>query len=113
MSTSELKRKLKPCGDRVLVKLKPTEKVTGGGIVLLEESTKRDQYATQEAYVVDLGPDAFRGLGSGQPWCKVGDLVKISKYSGDDDTTIEDDVIYRIISDENIFGVYEGEGLND
>lgn len=80
---------------------------------MLDKTVESQQYATQEAYVVELGPDAFLNLGSGRPWCKVGDLVKIAKYSGDDDPTVEEGSVYRIISDENIFGVYDGEGLND
>ena len=106
-------RNFRPTGDRVLVKLKEAEKKSAGGIILTNDTVTRQQYATQEAYVVDIGPSAFIGLGNGEPWCKIGDLVKILKYSGEDDETLEEGFVYKVISDENIIGVFEGEGLND
>jgi co-chaperonin GroES (HSP10) len=108
-----MKRKIKVCGDRVLVKLKPVEQMSSGGIIMTNDYVERSQYATQEAYVVGIGESAWLGLGTGNAWCKVGDLVKILKYSGEDDTTIEDNAVYKVISDENILCVFEGEGLND
>ncbi len=108
-----MKRHLKPCGDRVLVRLKPFNDVSEGGIILAVQTKDAERYAMQEAYVVELGYDAFKGLGSGEPWCKVGDLVLIAKYSGEDRGDIEDGEIYRLISDENVYGVFTGEGLDD
>jgi len=106
-----MNRKIKPCGDRVLVKLKSTK--AAGMIEIPEQYQERDKLATQEAYVVELGPTAYKMLGDGAPWCREGDLVKISKYSGDDDKTIEPGEIYRIISDSDVFAIYPEERLND
>lgn len=108
MSNKSMMRSPRPCGDRVLVKIISEEKVSSGGIVL-GAVRKTD---SQEAYVVRLGSDAFKGLGSGLPWCKEGDKVRISKYSGDDLSDIEEGHLYRVIHDEDIFFVYEGENMH-
>lgn len=110
-----MKRHLSPSGDRVLVRLKPTDLYSKGGILLDANQNSADarKHATQEAYIVELGVDAYKGLGSGKPWCKPGDLVLISKYSGEDRHDIEDDQIYRVISDEDVYGVFVGEGVNN
>ena len=86
--------------------------MSAGGIIY-SLSKDQEQLAMQEAYIVSLGYDAFKGLGSGLPWCEVGDLVLISKYSGEDRRDLDDGEIYRVISDEDIFGVFVGESLND
>lgn len=112
-----MKRKLVPAGHRVLVKLKQIEKekevVNDWGFVTEikdERALEREQYATQEAYVMDLGITAFRGFDSGEPWCKKGDLVLICKYSGEDRKDLEEGEIYRIINDEDVIGVFrEGQ----
>lgn len=104
------KRKYKPCGDRVLVKLKPIEQK--GLIEIPDKYKERDQYATQEAYVEAIGDCAWLAFGDGSPWAKLGDLVKILKYSGEDDNTLEDGFVHRIIRDSDILAVIEGEGLN-
>ena len=108
-----MKRQPKPCFDRVLVRIKPSEKVTTGGIVIPDRVAENNQYATQDAYIVAMGKDACIGIGTGEREYKVGDCVKILKYSGEDDTTIEDGALYRIIKDDDVLNVWEGEGLND
>lgn len=112
---SQMKRDIVPPGDRVLVRLKPVEEVSKGGIILhgTAKSAEKEQYAVQEAYVVRVGWDAWVLLGSGKPWCKVGDCVLIKKYSGEDLDDIEDGVLYRVISDEDIVAVFRGEEWHD
>ena len=95
-----------PCGHRVAVKLKKIEDVTESGIVISTGSQKtREQYGTEEAYVEMIGKTAFKAFDDGEPWCEVGDLVAITKYSGKD-YEHEDD-IYRVINDEDIMAVLE------
>ena len=72
---------------------------------------KLEQRATQEAYVVAIGPTAFKAFDDGLPWCKVGDCVLICKYSGDDLDDVEEDEIYRVINDRDIEAVFIDEGL--
>jgi co-chaperonin GroES (HSP10) len=104
-----MQRHLKPIGHCILVKL-PPEKVSKGGIVLTTAGAdNKYRKATQEAYIVSLGSKAFREFDEVAE-VKVGDLVKISKYSGtEDDKDIETGHLYRLISDADVLGVYEGE----
>lgn len=113
-----MNRLIKPCGYRVLVRLKPVnkdfEEKSEGGIITKIKSKQRvelEQKATQEAYVMEIGPTAFKAYDDGQPWVKKGDLVQICKYSGDDLTDIEEDEVYRIINDQDIIAVFPEEGL--
>lgn len=98
----------KPCGHRVVVKLKKVEETTESGIVIATSTNlKREQYGVEEAYVTQIGKTAFLAFDDGKPWCKIGDLVAITKYSGKD---YEDgDDIYRIINDEDVMAVLEDE----
>lgn len=98
--------RIKPAGHRVLVELDKIEEVTSGGIVLARENGgSRDKYAVEEASVIEIGPQAFKAFDDGQPWCKVGDKVKIVKYSG---LRYEDNgIVFSIINDDDIFGVIE------
>jgi len=99
------------------VRLKKFEEIKevkseGSGIILeikKESKLNAEKYATQEAEVMALGHTAFKAFDDGEPWCKVGDKVMICKYSGDDRTDIEDGEIYRIINDEDIQAIFEGE----
>lgn len=109
-----MKRKVKPAGYRVLVKLKKyEEKAPKGAILLLKEEEarmKREQRGTQEAYVIEIGPTAFKRLDGGEKdWCQVGDCVLITKYSGDDLDDIEEGEIYRVINDQDIEAIFPEE----
>lgn len=74
---------------------------------------EREQRATQEAYVIECGPSAFKAFDDGEPWCKVGDCVLISKYSGDDLDDIEDDEIYRVINDRDIEAIFPDDKIGE
>lgn len=105
-----MKRQLKPCGDRVLIELVPAEEITQGGIIIPNEIKEAERYATQEAWIVDIGPTAWKMLGDGEPWAKIGDRVLVVKYSGQNREDLEDGKVHRIISDEDILAVFENEG---
>lgn len=111
MSIESMKAKWKrdpqPCGDRLIVKVLAEEKTSGGGIIL-KAPRKVD---SQEAIVMVIGEDCWKACGSGKPWAKVGDRVRINKYSGDDMDDIEDGCMYRCIHDEDLLFVYGGESL--
>lgn len=105
-------RKVKAPGYRVLVKIKPVEKeketLSKGGLILeikTDKQIQREQEANTEAYVVDIGPSAFKAFDDGTPWCKVGDCVLISRYSG---TLVEatDGDVYRMINDQDIQAIF-------
>lgn len=113
-----IKRVVKAPGYRVLVKIKPierkSEEMSKGGIVLeikTDSQLQREQEAISLAYVVDIGPTAFKAIDDGKPWCKVGDCVQISRYSGSLIDDVEDGSVYRMINDQDIQAVFPKEGL--
>lgn len=109
--------KVKAPGYRILVKIKPLEKkdTFEGSMIVKPDTSKsrhqREQEAITKAYVVDVGPSAFKAIDDGEPWCKVGDCVQISRYSGTLIDDIEEDVVYRMINDQDIQAVFPLEGL--
>lgn len=91
----------RPCGPRVVVRLKKFEEVSKGGIILETETTKRRaQYGTEFAYVEQVGDEC-------EKWCEVGDLVLIAKYCGADHE--HDGEIYRVVEDTDIVAILEEE----
>ena len=82
----KLKERLpQPTGYRLLViPYYPKEK-TKGGIYIPDATRERESFATVVAYVVKMGPDAYKDkdkFGDGEPWCKEGDWICIGRYSG-------------------------------
>jgi co-chaperonin GroES (HSP10) len=82
-----LKERLpQPTGWRILVMPYQGKATTGGGILLPDEVVRREQLATVVAYVLRIGPLAYKDPAKfgeeGEPWCKEGDWVCIGRYSG-------------------------------
>ncbi|MBI4049985.1 MAG: co-chaperone GroES [Candidatus Doudnabacteria bacterium] len=90
--------KIKPIGDRVLVRPAKGEEVTKAGIVL-PESAEKQQKEQGEVVAVGSGPKVKKlGL-------KVGQTVVFGKYAGEE---IEiDKVEYKFLKDEDILGIVE------
>lgn len=99
-------------GHRVLIRLEKLEKkdtFEGTCIVkadLTDSKHKLEQEAIYKGHVMSLGPDAYEDCSV--PWCKEGDFVQFSKYSG---TLIEDDeldstFVYRMINDKDVHASY-------
>lgn len=102
--------KLHPAGHRVLVKLPDIEEKTESGLIVSwGEKSIADQKSTQIAEVIEIGPNAFRAFDDGEPWCKVGDMVFVAKYSGEDRKDPDSGAVFRIINDEDIFAIVELE----
>ena len=102
--------KLHPAGHRVLIRKKKIEEVSTGGIIVVTEDRRESlQVAEQYGYVEELGPNAFKAFDDGEPWCAVGDLVLLAKYSGEwrkDEVTGE---YLQIVNDEDILAIVEEE----
>ncbi|MEG3437014.1 co-chaperone GroES [Pannus brasiliensis CCIBt3594] len=72
---------VKPLGDRVFVKVSPSEEKTAGGILLPDTAKEKPQIGE----VVAVGPGKRNDDGSRAPLeVKVGDKVLYSKYAGTD-----------------------------
>ncbi|MDP3741418.1 MAG: co-chaperone GroES [bacterium] len=90
--------KIKPLGDRVLVKPLTGLEVTKSGIVL-PATAEKEQKEQGEIVAVGSGPK-IKKLG-----VRVGQTVVFGKYSGDE---IEiDKVEYKFLKDEDILGIVE------
>jgi co-chaperonin GroES (HSP10) len=79
---------LKPFGSDVLVQLRTPRLMSSGGIALVEESRETDQWNTQAAKVIALGPVCFcnRETLEAWPegaWATPGMYVRVPKYGGD------------------------------
>lgn len=87
--------KLEPLGDRVVVKPKPKEEVTKGGIVLPDTAKEKPQ----EGEVIAVGPGRLTDDGKRIAMdIKVGDIVIYAKYGG---TEIKEDDEELIILKES------------
>ena len=93
--------KIKPLGDRVVIKMVEAEETTKSGIIL----TAAAQEKPQVAEVVAVGPG---GLVDGKEvvmTVKVGDKVITSKYAG---TEVKaDGVEYNIVRQSDILAIVE------
>ncbi len=94
------KVKIKPIGDRVLVKhLEEKEQVRGG--IIIPDSAKEKP---QEAEVIALGTGKKDEDGKITAFeVKVGDRVLIAQYGGNEVKI--DDVKYKLVREDDILGV--------
>ena len=94
--------KLKPLGDRLVVKAAPNEEKTKGGLVLPDTVKEKPV----EGEVVAVGQGKVLENGTRQPMeVKVGDKVIYSKYSG---TEVKvDDETYLVIGERDVLAIVE------
>jgi len=94
--------KIKPLGERVVIKMVETEETTKSGIVLPGSAKEKPQVAE----VVAVGPGGVDDKGNEiKMQVKVGDRVLISKYAG---TEVKiDDVEYTILKQGDILAIVE------
>ena len=81
-----LERLPQPTGWRVLVMPYQGKSKTASGLYIPDEIRERESVATVVAYVMKLGPLAYKDsdkFGPGvEPWCEEGQWVCIGRYSG-------------------------------
>lgn len=102
MTTTAAKTKIKPLGDRVLVKhVEESEQVRGG--IIIPDSAKEKP---QQAEVIALGSGKKDESGKALPFeVKVGDRVLVSKYGGTD-VNIEDEK-FLLLREDDILGIIQ------
>ena len=74
-----------PTGWRILVMPYQGKTTTDGGIFIPDEIRQREQLATVVAYVLKVGPLAYKDpakFDDADPWCKEGEWVCIGRYAG-------------------------------
>ncbi|NLN04621.1 MAG: co-chaperone GroES [Clostridiaceae bacterium] len=93
--------KIKPLGDRVVIKMLEQEETTKSGIVLPGSAQEKPQLAE----VVAVGPGAVVDGQKVPMEVKVGDKVIMSKYAG---TEVKfDGVEYTILKQSDILAIVE------
>ena len=70
--------KLKPLGDRVVIKMTEAEETTKSGIVLANSAKEKPQIAE----IIEVGPGGIIDGKEVKMEVKLGDKVILSKYSG-------------------------------
>lgn len=91
--------KIKPLGDRVLVKRMPVEEKTASGIIIPDAAKEKAQTGS----VIAVGPGKKDVAGNAMTLSvKTGDTIYFGKYAG---TEAGDD--YLIIKEDEILGVIE------
>ena len=94
--------KLRPLGDRVLVKPTPRDEMTKSGIVLPDTVKEKPQ----EGEVVAAGPGKILEDGTREAMdVKVGDKVLYAKYAGTEFKVEGDD--FLIVSQKDILAIVE------
>lgn len=93
--------KIKPLGDRVVIKMLESEEKTEGGIVLPDSAKEKPQVAK----VVAVGPGGTVEGKEVKMEVKVGDKVLISKYAG---TEVKfDKEEYTILKQSDVLAVVD------
>lgn len=99
---ADQKTKLKPLGNRVLLRRLEAEETLKGGI-LLPESAKKKQ---EQAEVIAVGPGKKDNQGNLVPMpVKAGDIVLMEKYSGQEVTLDEQE--YVIVRADDLIAIIE------
>ncbi|MFA5779969.1 MAG: co-chaperone GroES [Elusimicrobiota bacterium] len=94
--------KIRPLGDRVIVKPAEEKEIKKGGIIIPDTAKEKPQ----EGDVIAVGPGKVDETGKKIPMdVKAGDKILYGKYSG---TEIKiDDKEYLIMHQEDILGIVE------
>ena len=94
--------KVRPLGDRVLVKPLETEEKKKGGIIIPDTAKEKPQ----EGKVIAVGKGKITEQGKTLPLdVKVGDKILFGKYSGNEIKIDGED--YLIVREEDILGIIE------
>ncbi len=95
--------KLRPLGDRVVVKPTPREEMTKSGIVLPDTAKEKPQ----EGEILAVGPGRFLDDGTREQMdVKKGQKVLYAKYAGTEFKVDGDELL--IVSQKDILAVVEG-----
>jgi chaperonin GroES len=94
--------KVRPLGDRVLVKPLEVEEKKKGGIIIPDTAKEKPQ----EGKVIAVGKGKITEEGKTLPLnVKVGDKILFGKYSGNEIKIDDED--YLIVREEDILGIIE------
>jgi len=88
-----------PSGDRILIKPETVEKVSEGGIILMDDTTQKQGMAQVFGHLVDVGKDVWSDYQGA--FAQIGDRVMFAKYGG---LVVDgkDGEQYRLMNDTDI-----------
>lgn len=93
--------KIKPLGNRVLIKRSKPQPTKGG--ILLPDSA---QEKPKEGVIVAVGPGKLNDEGKTEPMnVKIGDCILFSSYAGTEIKNTDEEDELLIMSEEDILGV--------
>lgn len=115
--------KIKPAGYFVLVDVTPVKRVTPGGIILAEDTVKKEQAVEETGTLVAVGPAAYIGMRgcteedmertgkqAYELWgLAIGDRVEFRRYEGKTTSLQDECENMRYIPDTHIMGVINNE----
>ena len=93
--------KLKPLGDRVVLKFTQAEETTKGGIILASSAQEKPQVAE----IIEVGPGGVIDGKEVKMEVKVGDKVILNKYAGTEVKLGSDE--YTIAKQSDILAIVE------
>ena len=101
---SVIDRLPQPTGYRVLVIPWYLPEKTKGGLIVPDATRDRESFSTVCAYVVRLGPDAYKDVDKfpSGAWCSEKSWIIMGRYAGNRFKV--DGLEVRIINDDNIIG---------
>jgi chaperonin GroES len=95
--------KLRPLGDRVIVKTVPKEEMTKTGIIIPETV---DKERPEQGEIIAVGPGKLLDNGTRAAMSlKVGDKIVFKKYSPDEVKIDEEE--YLVVSESDVMAVIE------
>ena len=101
-TASASSKKLRPLGDRVVIKPTPREEMTKSGIVLPDTAKEKPQ----EGLILSVGPGRFLDDGTREKMdVKKGDRVLYAKYAGTEFKVDDDELL--ILSQKDILAIVE------
>lgn len=99
LSSDDRISKLKPLGDRVLIKMPEAQKQSSGGVLLATESAEKPNFGTVVA--VGDGKPKEDGAAPEKPNLKLGSTVLYSKYSGTEFEDLDDEK-YIVVRESDV-----------
>lgn len=94
-------KNLLAAGPKLIIEIEPIEKTSEGGIVLTEETVRREQDTVSEGILAGIGEIAFEHMCPSGNCPKIGDKVYFIKFAGKEIRW--DGKYYRIINDEDVY----------
>ena len=97
---------MRPAGFCILIRPDPAKDALKNDKIVIPDSVlDRQRLEVNSGIIVDVGSQAWKGLGDGQPWAAVGDHVIYAKHGGKLVTNPETNEELVLMNDKDIIGL--------